>query len=60
MLDSQQPTVGKIQDQLIVAMGSVVTRTFAERDVMVAGQPARVVRTQYDWKTKQRVALMTA
>jgi acetyltransferase-like isoleucine patch superfamily enzyme len=49
-----------IGDNTIVAMGSVVTRTFAERDVMVAGQPARVVRTQYDWKTKQRVALMTA
>lgn len=41
-----------VSDNTIVAMGSVVTKSFTERNAMIAGQPARIVKTDYDWKTK--------
>jgi len=43
-----------VGDNTIVALGSVVTKPFQDRDVMLAGQPAKIVRENYDWKAKRR------
>lgn len=39
-----------IGDRVIVAMGSVVTRQFAESRALIGGVPAAVLKTNYDWK----------
>lgn len=43
-----------IGDNCIVAIGSVVTKSFTDQNALIAGQPARVVRTDYDWKAKKQ------
>ena len=37
----------------IVGIGSVVTKKISSENVIVAGQPAKIVRENYDWKTQQ-------
>ncbi len=39
-----------IEDHVIVAMGSVVTRKFSESFALIGGIPATVLKTGYDWK----------
>jgi len=39
-----------VGDRVIVALGSVVVSKIEDACVMVAGVPAKVVRTSYDWR----------
>lgn len=43
-----------VGDYSIVALASVVTRKFSEKYVMIGGQPARALRSDYNWKDKDR------
>lgn len=42
-------TVG---DNCIVGLGSVVTKEFKTDNAIIAGHPAKIIRENYDWKTK--------
>lgn len=41
-----------VGDDCIVGLGSVVTRAFSDHRVMIAGQPAKVVKDDFDWKDR--------
>jgi acetyltransferase-like isoleucine patch superfamily enzyme len=41
-----------IGDHVIVAMGSVVSGALSENNALVGGVPARVLKTDYNWKEK--------
>ncbi len=41
-----------INNNTIVALGSVVTRKFDMDNVLIGGQPAKILKENYDWKTK--------
>ena len=40
----------KISDDSLVAMGSVVTKEFEKRNVLIAGVPAKIIREEVNWK----------
>jgi acetyltransferase-like isoleucine patch superfamily enzyme len=40
----------KIGKNNVVAAGSVVTKSFTEENVLIAGNPAKIIRTGIDWK----------
>ena len=42
-----------VGDNVIVAMGSVVTKKFEESMVMIGGVPATVLKRNYDWKLEE-------
>ncbi len=42
-----------IGDNTIVGIGSVVVQPFEQRDCFIAGQPAKIIKEDYDWKTKR-------
>jgi len=42
-----------IGDNVIVAMGSVVTKTFDVTKAMIGGVPASVLKKDYDWKAEE-------
>jgi len=42
----------KIGDNIIVGLGSVVTKEFNINNALIAGVPAKVIKQNYDWKTK--------
>ncbi|MEZ0394923.1 MAG: hypothetical protein ABWK53_00605 [Anaerolineales bacterium] len=42
-----------IEDGVMVALGSVVTRKFAGNHLLLGGAPASVVMSHYDWKSRQ-------
>lgn len=44
-----------IADDCIVAMGSIVTKEFGIKNAVIAGQPAKVIRTNYNWKLQNNV-----
>ena len=44
-----------VGDNRIVGLGSVVTRKLGANNAMIAGHPAKVIRDNYDWKTKQEL-----
>lgn len=44
-----------IGNNTIVALGSVLTREFNEENVILGGMPAKVLRDNYDWKTKKNI-----
>ncbi len=39
-----------IFDNSIVAFGSIVTKSFTETNVIIAGIPAKIVKTNINWK----------
>ncbi len=41
-----------IEDGVMVALGSVVTRRFPGNDLLIGGAPASVVMSHYDWKSR--------
>ena len=41
-----------IGDNVIVAMGSVVTKKFDESNMMIGGVPATTLKNNYDWKSE--------
>jgi len=41
-----------IGNNTLVGLGSVVTKKFNNEHVVIAGQPAKVLRENYDWNTK--------
>jgi carbonic anhydrase/acetyltransferase-like protein (isoleucine patch superfamily) len=43
-----------IERRVIVALGSVVARTFKESHVMLGGVPATVLKTDHDWMSADR------
>ena len=42
-----------LADNSVVATGSIVTTSFAEEGVIIAGNPARIVRQQINWSRKR-------
>lgn len=40
----------------IVGIGSVVTKRFNESYTLIAGSPAKVIKSGYDWKTREGLA----
>lgn len=43
-----------VADGTIVGLGSVVTKKFYESDVMIAGNPASIKKTDYNWQDDLR------
>lgn len=41
-----------IGDRVVVAMGSVVSGEIAESDALIGGVPAKVLKSNYNWKEK--------
>jgi acetyltransferase-like isoleucine patch superfamily enzyme len=41
-----------VGDNCLVGLGSVMTKPFPVDNAVIAGQPASVIRENYDWKTK--------
>lgn len=39
----------------LVALGSIVTKTFKENNIVIGGNPAKILRKNYDWKTKKEI-----
>ena len=39
-----------VGNNAIVALGSVVVHKFAEENVLLGGQPAKVLREDHDWR----------
>ena len=44
-----------VGDNCIVGLGSVVTKEFNSNNAVIAGHPAKIIRENYDWKTKQTI-----
>ena len=38
-----------IPDNSIVATGSIVTREFKDKNVLIAGNPAKIIKEGVDW-----------
>lgn len=39
----------------LIGLGSVVTKKFNTENVIIAGQPAKIIREDYDWKTRKNI-----
>ena len=44
-----------IEDNVIVAMGSVVTKRFDMSKIMIGGVPATILKKDYDWRSEEQV-----
>jgi len=44
-----------IGDNTIVGIGSVVTKAFDNQNQLIAGHPAKLLKMNYDWKTKKNI-----
>lgn len=44
-----------IGDNCIVGLGSIVTKRLDINNAFIAGHPAKVIRKNYDWKTKKDI-----
>lgn len=44
-----------VGDNCIVGLGSIVTKKFNINNAIIAGNPAKIIRENYDWKTKKDV-----
>jgi acetyltransferase-like isoleucine patch superfamily enzyme len=44
-----------VGDNCIVGLGSVVTKKFTANNAIIAGHPAKIIRENYDWKTKNDI-----
>jgi len=44
-----------IGDNSLVALGSVITKKFNDKNVIIAGQPAKIIRKNYNWKTQKNI-----
>lgn len=42
-----------VGDNCIVSLGSVLTKRINDNDAMIAGHPAKVIKENYDWRTKK-------
>lgn len=42
----------KIGDNILIGIGSVVTKEFEMNNALIAGVPAKVIKQNYDWKTQ--------
>ncbi len=39
----------------LVGLGSIVTKKFNTENVIIAGQPAKILRENYNWKTQENI-----
>lgn len=39
----------------LVGLGSIITKKFTSVNVIIAGQPAKVIRENYNWKTQDNI-----
>ncbi len=44
-----------VGNNCIVGLGSVVTKKFDANNSIIAGHPAKIIRENYDWKTKKNI-----
>lgn len=44
-----------IGNNSIVGLGSIITKKFNSKNVMIAGQPAKIIRENYNWKTQENI-----
>lgn len=44
-----------IGNNTIIGLGSVVTKAFTQNNVAIAGQPAIIVKENYDWKNRKHI-----
>ena len=44
-----------IGNNSIVGLGSVITKKFNSENVIIAGQPAKIIRENYNWKTQENI-----
>ena len=51
--DAVRKRMGVLAWREVVAMGSVVTKKFEEKDAMVGGVPAMVLKKGYQWKFEE-------
>ena len=42
----------KVGNNCIITMGSVVTKKFCVDNALIRGVPAKVIRADYDWKSR--------
>ena len=43
----------KIEGHSIIGSGSVVTKSFGETNVVIAGNPAKIVKKDIDWRCER-------
>jgi acetyltransferase-like isoleucine patch superfamily enzyme len=41
-----------IADNTLVGIGSIITKKFSDNNLFIAGNPAKVIRSNYDWRKK--------
>tara|TARA_R110001599_G_scaffold199274_1_gene396050 strand:- start:2000 stop:2647 length:648 start_codon:yes stop_codon:yes gene_type:complete len=44
-----------VGDNCIVGLGSIATKKITTKNAIIAGNPAKVIRENYDWKTKKNI-----
>lgn len=44
-----------IGDNSLVALGSVITKKFNLKNVIIAGHPAKIIRENYNWKARKEI-----
>jgi len=42
-----------IGNNTLVALGSVITKKFNTNDLMIGGNPAKIIKENYDWRTQK-------
>ncbi len=44
-----------IGNNSLVGLGSIITKKFNSKNVIIAGQPAKIIRKNYNWKTQENI-----
>jgi acetyltransferase-like isoleucine patch superfamily enzyme len=44
-----------VGDNCIIGLGSIVTKEFKLKNAIIAGHPAKIIKENYDWKTKKDI-----
>lgn len=47
-----------IGNNSLIGLGSIITKKFNSKNVIIAGQPAKIIRENYNWKTQESIGLV--